>query len=650
MSGRKVAKRACDGCKVRKIKCSEVAPCEGCVQAGIACTFIKNPRSRGPRRLRKSTLDEIELTQRQWEDSTQRQWEATGLVVPSAAPQIPPSEFTEESVFAPSKVASLVLQLCIYRLRMYPVWPIIKVERLVAALQKPQPDIEVFAMAYAVAAATIAQIKPPTNSQPDAATAEFMEAQCQYAKARRDTSQPPNVTTIRIAFFLHVYYENQEPGGLKSILYLREAISIAHVIGLHRESYYTKVEPEEQQIRRRTLWLLFVTERGVSILHKLPVILRTQIEFPSTQDTDEASVLSAFQKLIELFWSFDQSGVFGTLDSVDFDISTLSRSQNLDTDTISSVRQRLEGMAVDTTGIGDVQAVDIALTRQWMRVILWRLSESQRIFMPSDSASTTNPIHLASEFLSAIQSIPETAIEAHGPGLELKVFEIASSVVDAVVLGLMSAPTHEAPYSSTPEDVLAGLQRLLKRNIHLDARLRAKIATIQQSQHLLTDLNTGILIGDMAANAMDFDIEKQLHAHGFDFSEPLRPDASPSDESLFSDSSPMQNLNPGNQRHLSSSSGSQVRAASQQHTSSAQQNTFDTSSWWSGDQQQQQFTPSDNTNSFRYDMGMYVPAQPFGVFETPHTGWTPNDPGSKTADHIESLTHASNQQDLSWSD
>src|ERR1700744_2444486 len=89
----------------------------------------------------------------------------------------------------PARVASLVLQLCIYRLRMYPVWPIIKVERLVAALQKPSPDIEVFALAYAVAAATIAQIGPSDASQPGTVTAEMMEARCQYAKA----TQPAEV-------------------------------------------------------------------------------------------------------------------------------------------------------------------------------------------------------------------------------------------------------------------------------------------------------------------------------------------------------------------------------------------------------------------------------------------------------------------------
>ena len=162
----------------------------------------------------------------------------------------------------PGKVAGLALQLCVYRLRMYPVWPIIKVERLVASLQKAEPDIEVYALAYAVAAATIAQIRTHgSEHQVGAVTAEMMEAQCQYAKARRNKDQPPDLTTVRIPFFLHIYYENLEPGGLRSITYLREAITVAHMLGLHRESYYSNVQREEQEIRRRTLWLLFVTER-----------------------------------------------------------------------------------------------------------------------------------------------------------------------------------------------------------------------------------------------------------------------------------------------------------------------------------------------------------------------------------------------------
>jgi hypothetical protein len=69
MSRRTVAKHACDGCKIRKIKCTDSSPCEACLLAGIACTFVKYPKTRGPRKLRDDTLQEIRQTQQQWKDT-----------------------------------------------------------------------------------------------------------------------------------------------------------------------------------------------------------------------------------------------------------------------------------------------------------------------------------------------------------------------------------------------------------------------------------------------------------------------------------------------------------------------------------------------------------------------------------------------------
>ena len=62
-SRRKLARRACDGCKVRKIKCSEVSPCVGCEAAKIPCTFIKLSATRGPRALRAKTFQSIAESQ-----------------------------------------------------------------------------------------------------------------------------------------------------------------------------------------------------------------------------------------------------------------------------------------------------------------------------------------------------------------------------------------------------------------------------------------------------------------------------------------------------------------------------------------------------------------------------------------------------------
>ena len=114
-----------------------------------------------------------------------------------------------------------------------------------------------YALANAVGAATMAQLK--LDSLTDTVSASSMEAECYRVKDRG--GRVASLDTLRIAFFLHVYHENLEPGGVASLSYLREAITFAQIMGLHRESIYAALPPSEQQIRRRILWLLFVTER-----------------------------------------------------------------------------------------------------------------------------------------------------------------------------------------------------------------------------------------------------------------------------------------------------------------------------------------------------------------------------------------------------
>jgi hypothetical protein len=159
---------------------------------------------------------------------------------------------------------------------------------------------------------------------------------------------------------------------------------------------------------------------GMSVLHGLPVILRTKIAFPNTEDTDETEVLLAFQKLIDLFWTFDQAGVFELLDNADFDLSAATSPDRRSSDSLESARAKLsESMAVSSQ-MSDVQRADITVTRQWMRVILWRLSASRGHFALTSSSregSQDNPIEIAREFLSVASNLPKTAIEAHGPGL-----------------------------------------------------------------------------------------------------------------------------------------------------------------------------------------------------------------------------------------
>lgn len=140
------------------------------------------------------------------------------------------------------------------------------VEDVTSILQQNEGDMLTYALANAVGAATMAQLK--LDAMEDNATANSMEAECHRAKSLSCMVQRASLDTLRIAFFLHVYHENLEPGGVASLLYLREAITLAQVMGLHRESTYAALSLPEQETRRRILWLLFVTERYAYPLRK----------------------------------------------------------------------------------------------------------------------------------------------------------------------------------------------------------------------------------------------------------------------------------------------------------------------------------------------------------------------------------------------
>jgi hypothetical protein len=232
-SSRNAVKRACDACKVRKVRCSNTIPCTCCVAIGIACTFNKNPSTRGPRKLRAKTIQQIVEVQSREASAAEQAASSPRRAVSNAgsvsgavgggnatAPgfsQLPPLRAsshpgsvggTARSILkAPEKplpplvaspsavvgasppaqnrspvtpVATLVLQLCLYRLRMFPVWPIVAVEDLMAALQKDSNDLEAYALSNAVGAATAAQLKlPPSRNSGEIVTSESMEAEVQ---------------------------------------------------------------------------------------------------------------------------------------------------------------------------------------------------------------------------------------------------------------------------------------------------------------------------------------------------------------------------------------------------------------------------------------------------------------------------------------
>jgi hypothetical protein len=157
-------------------------------------------------------------------------------------------------------------------------------------------------------------------------------------------------------------------------------------------------------------------QRGVAMLHNLPVVLKCNTIFPSTDGDDGSHILPAFRKLINLFWIFDQSGAFDILQNTDAGGLNVNGIVSPHQNSLDILQQRLQDVPIDWESSNDVQRADICATRQWMRAVLWRASLNRSSNVDQVN-SLSHPIQIAKEFLAVISKLPTTAIEAHGSGI-----------------------------------------------------------------------------------------------------------------------------------------------------------------------------------------------------------------------------------------
>jgi hypothetical protein len=152
--------------------------------------------------------------------------------------------------------------LGLYQQALYPVWPVVNIENLLYRLQD-STDIEAYALAAAVSAVTIAQLKPASHEAlgrfggDDGA---FMAAESSRARNEMDHLEHPSTSVLLSSFFLHVSYANR--GHIrKGAMLLREAITFAQMLALDKAMHYANLSKIEAQLHLRMIWLLFVTER-----------------------------------------------------------------------------------------------------------------------------------------------------------------------------------------------------------------------------------------------------------------------------------------------------------------------------------------------------------------------------------------------------
>ncbi|KAG9694138.1 hypothetical protein KCU95_g5864, partial [Aureobasidium melanogenum] len=478
-------RRVCDACSVRRVKCDGQAPCAACLKSSIDCTRLRQRVKSGPKGVRKKTLERLKKVRRQNAEipnpvSTNtpedRRGEAShdgSEVTPITtnhspytieghfSPELnmdfvnladdnqqPPLEVPQPSSW-PFRISPVLLEpyLNIYYFKLFPVWPIVDKDILAARLQSTEPDAGAYMLASSVCAATMVQLQlsvfGPCSDvlDPNAMLTEIEDLRRTY-----DYRESPSIEFLATSFFMHVAYTNL--GRLTtSTLLLREAVTLAYILDLHRPSHYDEVTPAERQSHLRMFWILFITERAHATQHDIPCVMTVDPDMPELDTLSQHAVLSPLTMLCRMFRSFCEGS-----------------SSSLTGDTLTSFNNELLRIPTMTEDHNELQKADLSVTQQWLRLMFWKLAINKVVMKANptdDIRSVFFPISLAKDLLSDISTMSIDTLEAHGPGMELKLFEVTNSVADIITLN--PAQSQHASFQLGPQDILVHLANIIGR-------------------------------------------------------------------------------------------------------------------------------------------------------------------------------------------
>ena len=251
----------CDGCALRRVRCAGGQPCLECKNRFISCTFLRVRRKRGPKGPRPGTSVKIEQFQKTLQESTSQQ----SLPTPPEEPPLSHRSVSPSSLAPPAGISLKVYErfLQIFRQRLYSVWPIVSYDELIARLRNNLDDYESYALAAALCSAVIAQLRLPEHvGSFDSISSFELEAECQRLRRLFEYQEHFTMSSLLTSFFLHIYFANADKLRTAGF-YLRETLTYAHGLKLHRSESYASLLSWERQIRLRVFWILFISERYV---------------------------------------------------------------------------------------------------------------------------------------------------------------------------------------------------------------------------------------------------------------------------------------------------------------------------------------------------------------------------------------------------
>lgn len=433
--------RPCDACSLRKVKCDLTTPCSKCKAHNIPCTNNRVRKKCGPQNISRKTRDSIEVLSGN-------------------------QKYLGDNYYSPAiTLDKLIPCLQLYQTWFYSVWPVVSVAHLTSKLiEKKNPsnsfpktiqlnstNISSYSLSCALAAAIIVQVSFVNSKDSFMVLPKDLshfDLVREALKSRESCKTSPSPDSLLTSFFLYCYYANLQGGTSSSILYLREAIATAQVLGLHDNNTYLNKSRSETHRLKKIYYLLLVTERFICIEDNVPIILDASIPFPSLDDEEYATLLCGFTELVKVF-AIPDKPFFEKIISLHIHNNNpvlnhgdqIQSTSNVSNQTwITAVQQQLKHITV-MAEMPDIQKVNILLSKYWMQCLVWNITKKNGLLMDSSSSASNQecllrsfPVIIARDFLQDVAGFTMFAFELNGPGTSVKMLEIASGLLDSLCL------------------------------------------------------------------------------------------------------------------------------------------------------------------------------------------------------------------------
>ncbi|RAQ63495.1 C6 transcription factor (AmyR) [Aspergillus flavus] len=507
----KPPKQACDNCRRRKIKCSRELPCDKCQRLLLSCSYSDVLRRKGPKFRTLYPLAPIHPLASRPRPLT-KEWlppnpGACHLASPTSPPstvadaqylhpdfsesftRLPPPDLVSSpdstnSLFDSSTIGALpaprrlstpnlLAHVNVFLKYLFPIMPVVRQDQLQQDCHQPERlSPQRYAFIAALCAATHIQLKLDGAAPgPEAASArasldghpmlsgEELLAEAVRARKEYNVVDEINMENLLTSFFLFAAYGNLDRQD-QAWFYLCQTTSMVFTLGLQRESTYLKLSVEEAEEKRRVFWLLFVTERGYALQQAKPVMLRNSIHKPQVLCSDDPILAYGFINLINVFEKLSPN----LYDWVSAGGSSGSSADG-DPPPTSSIQSSL-AKQISLEGVSEIQKVDILITQQWLQTMMWKLSMTH-VTQPGSRDDAVLPFHLpvlvGKAVMGVIAAASQGAVDAHGIGMEQKLYDLGTSVADVSRSLSTKAAHHLAESTIDPRELLWGILTTLSR-------------------------------------------------------------------------------------------------------------------------------------------------------------------------------------------